>query len=59
MPSKSHYKKRKRINVVMEAAVHRTGVSKAKKLRLRGGFSEYVSALIMADRERVELLRAA
>jgi hypothetical protein len=42
----------KRVNILIESEVHQQGVSRAKSLELRGGFSEYVARLIKADKAR-------
>lgn len=46
------YKEARRINIVIEASLHAQGIEKAARHRLRGGFSEYVARLIVADRKR-------
>lgn len=60
MPRFSKYQKKKRAQVVMEAELHAFGVRRATDFKLQGGFCEYVSRLILADRKRKgRLLRAA
>jgi hypothetical protein len=42
----------RRVNILIETSTHEVGKAKAKALQIRGGFSEYVSRLIAADRAR-------
>ena len=52
MPRKPKYTAPRRINIILEAALHADAVRRADDFRLAGGFSEYVARLIQADRAR-------
>lgn len=52
MARTAFYHQSKRVNILIEAALHEAGAAKAKSLDLRGGFSEYVGRLIAADRAK-------
>ena len=44
--------KAQRVNILIEKELHEAAKKRAKEFEIRGGFSEYVSRLIKADRER-------
>jgi len=52
MPRKSRYYAPRRINIILESALHDEAVQRADDLGFVGGFSEYVARLILADRRR-------
>lgn len=52
MARTSRFKEAARVNILIEAQIHRLGKAKASALGIRGGFSEYVSLLIAQDRKR-------
>lgn len=41
----------RRVNILIETALHTAAQGRAEDLGVVGGFSEYVSALIKADRD--------
>ena len=53
------YRQPRRVNILIETEVHRKAARKAFRMGLRGGFSEYVSRLIAADRRRKNAVEAA
>ena len=52
MARKSKYHAPRRINIIIEAALHDEAVQRAEAFAFEGGFSEYVARLIAADRNR-------
>ncbi len=49
MARKSVLRDSKRINLSFEDALHRAGQRHAKELRIKGGFSELLARLLVAD----------
>lgn len=46
------YESPRRTNILIEESLHAEAAARAKSLGLEGGFSEYVTRLIIADRKR-------
>lgn len=48
----SLFVKPRRVNILIEESLHQEAKARAAEFEIRGGFSEYVSRLIKADRAR-------
>jgi hypothetical protein len=49
MPRPTFLKRAKRVTFTIESALHKEAVKKARNYGFQGGFSEYVSRLLIAD----------
>ena len=52
MPQRRKYTAPRRVTIILETALHESAVRRADEFSLKGGFSEYVARLILADRRR-------